>query len=155
MSEKIDVVRRLFDAVERRDLETVLDCYDREVEIVEAAALPYGGSYRGHDGARRHAAAFVSSWGPLQTPAEHQLDAEFCDGPDDTVVAVFRHRAFNPITDERFDEPEVAVYEVRDDKVVRSQMFHADSMSVAAFVRRGQTSLVGLVGITTAPRPAA
>jgi ketosteroid isomerase-like protein len=152
---KIDVVRRLFDAVERRDLETVLDCYDADVEIVEAASLPYGGTYRGHEGARRHAAGFVSIWGPLQTPAEHRLDAEFCDGPGDTVVALFRHRAFNPITDERFDEPELSVYEVRDGKVVRSQMFHADSLSVAGFARRCHTSLVGLVGTTAPPRPAA
>ena len=155
MCEQIDVVRRLFEAVERRDLEALIDLYDRDVEIVEADALPYGGTYRGHDGARRHAAAFVRNWGPLQTPAEHRLDAEFCDGTGDTVVARFRHRAFNPITEERFDEPELAVYEVRDGKVVRSQMFHADALAVAGFLRRCQASLVGLVRTTAPPRPAA
>jgi ketosteroid isomerase-like protein len=155
MSGKIDVVRRLFEAVERRDLEALLDLYDPDVEIVEAAALPYGGTYRGRDGARRHAAAFVSSWGPLQTPAEHRLDAEFCDCAGDVVVVRFRHRAFNPITDERFDEPEVSVYEVRGDKVVRSQMFHADALAVAGFLRRCQTSLVGLIGTAAPTRPAA
>jgi ketosteroid isomerase-like protein len=153
MSERIDVVRRLFRAVERRDLEAVLDLYDPDVEIVEAAALPYGGVYNGPDGARRHAAAFLSTWGPLQTPAEHRLDAEFCDGPGDTVVALFRHRAVNPVTGERFDEPEVSVYEVRGGRVVRSRMFHADSLAVAGFARRCQVSLVGRLG--TRPRPAA
>ena len=36
MSEPIDVVRRMFKAVEDRDLERLLSCYDEQVEINEA-----------------------------------------------------------------------------------------------------------------------
>jgi uncharacterized protein len=143
MSEKLEVVRRLFEAVERRDLQALLDCYDPEVQIVEPASLPYGGTYRGHDGARRHVAAFLTCWGPLQSPAEYPLGAQFCDGPGDTVVALFRHRARDPRTDERLDEPELSVYAVRGGKVVRSQMFHADVGAVTEFLRRSHASLAG------------
>jgi ketosteroid isomerase-like protein len=40
MSDEVEVVRCLFDAVERRDPEGVLACYAKDVEINEAAVLP-------------------------------------------------------------------------------------------------------------------
>lgn len=62
MSVELDVVRRLFAAVEERDLDRVLDCYDEDVEIHEAGVLPYGGVWRGYGGAAGHAAAFAQAW---------------------------------------------------------------------------------------------
>ena len=47
MSDAMDVVRRLFRAVERRDRDAVMACYAEDVEIHEAAVLPYGGTWRG------------------------------------------------------------------------------------------------------------
>lgn len=38
-----------------------------------------------------------------------------------------------------FDAPEVAIYDVRDGKIVRSQMFHADAAAVSEFLSRGRT----------------
>jgi uncharacterized protein len=49
-------------AVEERDLEGVLAAYDSEVEIHEADSLPYGGVYRGHEGAVQHAAGYLQAW---------------------------------------------------------------------------------------------
>jgi ketosteroid isomerase-like protein len=100
MSDAMDVVRRLFRAVERRDRDAVMACYAEDVEIHEAAVLPYGGTWRGPD----------------------------------TVCVLFRHRAVDPKRGTRFDAPEIGVYQVRDGKVVRSQMFHADSTAVARFL---------------------
>jgi ketosteroid isomerase-like protein len=84
--------------------------------------------------------AIRASWAPLQ--AEYPVGAEFCDGPGDTVIALFRHRATDAATGESLDEPEVSVYEVRDGKVVRSQMFHADSARVGEFLARPATRLL-------------
>jgi ketosteroid isomerase-like protein len=133
-----DVVRRLFEAVEARDLEGVLDCYDEAVEIHESPALPYGGVYRGRDGAVRHALAFVEAWGRYQTRAEVRMDPRFAAGDDGVVTVVFRHRAADPRRGERLDEPEVSVYEVRDGRIVRSQMFHADPSALARFLDGGR-----------------
>lgn len=134
MTSNVDVVRRLFGAVEDRDLDRMLGCYGPDVEITESTALPYGGVYRGHDGARRHAAAFVAAWGAWQTPAEFPLDARFAEGDDGIVAVVFRHRAVDKERGRRLDEPEVAVYEVRDGQVMRSQMFHADPGALTRFL---------------------
>ena len=135
MSEDVDVVRRLFAAVEDRDLNRVLSCYSADVEIVEADVLPYGGVWRGHDGATAHAMGFLRVWGALQGPEQARLDAQFCGDGAGTVCAVFRHRARDPVSNARFDAPEVGVYRIRDGRVARSQMFHADSAAVVGFLR--------------------
>jgi ketosteroid isomerase-like protein len=131
----VDAVRRLFTAVEDRDLNRVLDCYSDDVEITEAAVLPYGGVYRGRDGATAHAEGFMRAWGGLQGPAESRLVARFWGDGDGTVCAVFRHRACDGVTGARFDAPEVGIYQIRDGRVARSQMFHADSAAVVDFLR--------------------
>jgi uncharacterized protein len=135
MSDDVEVVRRLFAAVENRDLDRVLACYSDDVEITEADALPYGGVWRGRDGAVGHAMGFLRAWGDLQGPEEARLDGRFWGDGAGTVCAVFRHRALDAATGRRFDAPEVGIYRVRDDRVVRSQMFHADTVSVLAFLR--------------------
>jgi uncharacterized protein len=134
MSDEIDVVRRLFAAVEDRDFDGLLECYSDDIEINEADVLPYGGVWRGHEGVAGHAAGFMRAWGSLQGPDEVRLDAQFFSDGAGTVCAVFRHRAVDPRSDARFDAPEVGVYQVRGGRVVRSQMFHADSAAVVDFL---------------------
>jgi uncharacterized protein len=134
MTDDIDVVRRLFTAVEERDFDGLLACYSHDIEINEAAVLPWGGVWRGPEGVAAHAAAFMQTWGALQGPKESQLDAQFFGDGAGTVCAVFRHRARDAATGAQFDAPEVGVYQVREGRVARSQMFHADSAAVVAFL---------------------
>jgi uncharacterized protein len=134
MSDDVDVVRRLFAAVEDRDFDGLLACYSDDIEINEADALPYGGVWRGRDGVAGHAAGFMRAWGDLQGAEEARLDAQFFSDGTGTVCAVFRLRALDPVSGARFDAPEVGVYQVRGERVVRSQMFHADSAEVVRFL---------------------
>jgi ketosteroid isomerase-like protein len=136
MSDDIDVVRRLFDAVEARDLDRVLDCYSDDVEIAEAEVLPYGGVWRGREGAAGHAEAFMRAWGGLQGPEESRLDARLWGDGAGTVCAVFHHRARDRVSGNRFDAPEVGIYRIRDGRVAASQMFHADSAAVIRFLSK-------------------
>ena len=135
MADDVDVVRRLFAAVEDRDFDRLLACYSDDIEINEAAVLPWGGVWRGPEGVAAHAAEFMRAWGGLQGPDESHLDARFFSDGAGTVCAVFRHRGVDPVSGARFDAPEMGIYKVRGQRVVRSQMFHADSAAVAAFVR--------------------
>ena len=135
MPDDVEVVRRLFAAVEDRDIGRVLACYSDNVEITEADVLPYGGVWRGRDGAVAHAEGFMRAWGELQGPAETRLDAQFW-GDAGTVCAVFRHQAVDPLSGKRFDAPEVGIYRVSDGRVVQSQMFHADSAAVKRYLER-------------------
>ena len=140
MAEEIDVVRRLFEAVERRDRDGVLACYADNVQIHEADVLPYGGTYSGRDGALAHAVGFLAAWRAYQGPEELRLDATFWGNSSGTVCALFRHRAVDPASGTRLDAPEVGIYQVRDGRVLRSQMFHADSAALAQFLARAQAA---------------
>src|SRR5262249_48788025 len=91
---------------------------------------PYGGIWRGREGAVGHAVGFMRSWAALQGPGERVLGARFWGDGAGTVCVLFRHRAVDPVGGGRFDAPEVGIYQVRDERVVRSQMFHADSAAV-------------------------
>ena len=135
MSDEVVVVRRLFAAVEHRDLQGMLACYADDVEIHEAQVLPYGGIWRGREGAVAHAEGFLRAWGALQGPDEISLDPQFSGDGAGRVCVLFRHRAVNPLTGARFDAPEVSIYQVDDEHVMRSQMFHADSEAVVRFLR--------------------
>jgi uncharacterized protein len=147
MSDGVEVVRRLFAAVEDRDLEHILACYSDEVENHEADVLPYGGIWRGREGAVAHAVGFMRSCAALQGPEERVLGARFWGDGAGTVCVLFRHRAVDPLGGARFDAPEVGIYQVRDERVVHSQMFHADSAAVRGFLLdagRGKTQAVML-----------
>lgn len=129
----MEAVRRLFAAVEERDLAGVLAAYDPEVVIREAESLPYGGVYRGVEGAERHARGYAAAWGGLQTPAERKLDATFFDAGEHIVV-LWRQRGAAADGSREFDEPAVSVYRLRGGRVVESQMFHADTAAVRRFL---------------------
>lgn len=133
-TENVETVRRLFRAVEERDLEGLLDSYDPDIVIHEADSLPYGGDHRGLKGARRHAYGFWHTWRFLQSSGERELGATFLDGGD-CVVALFRHRAHSA-DGKRVDLPVVGVYEVRGGRVVEARMFHFDTAEISEFLKR-------------------
>ena len=78
-AENIETVRRLFQAVEERDLAGTLAVYDPEIVIREASFLPYGGIYHGREGAKQHGIGAAFAWDKFQPGDEKRLDAVFLD----------------------------------------------------------------------------
>jgi uncharacterized protein len=132
-----EVIRRLFDAVERRDPAGVLSLYDGSVVINEAPSLPYGGEYSGPDAALRHALGYRTTWDRRQTPAEMRLDPQII-AQGDHVVVLWRQRGHDPKTGETFDWPAVSVYRLAEGKIVESRMFHFDTARMLAFLQAGE-----------------
>lgn len=133
-TENVETVRRLFQAVEERDLAGILKAYDPGIVIHEADSLPYGGDHCGLQGAKRHAYGFWRTWRFLQSPEDIRLGATFLDGGD-RVVALFRHRA-RSADGKKIDLPMVGVYEVRGGRVVEARMFHFDTAELSQFLER-------------------
>lgn len=131
--ENVDAVRRLFKAVEERDLAGVLAAYDPEVVIREAESLPYGGVYHGLEGGQRHARGYAQTWAEFQSSAEQVTDAVILDAGDYTVV-LWRQRAMAS-DGRKLDLPAVSVYRMRGGKIVESQMFHADTTAILHFLK--------------------
>jgi uncharacterized protein len=135
------IVLGVFRAVEERDRDSLLALSHDDVEFVEAESLPYGGASRGKEQLREQIespseATWMGTWGPLQpTPAERRMDPRVVASNGGEVTVVYRQRALST-SGERLDAPVLGLYEVRDGKFARAQMFHFDTAAIVAFLRR-------------------
>ena len=145
MQSNIEVVLALFRAVEERDREALFGLYDDDVEFHDAASLPYGGTVRGKAAIRAQLEAapettWLGTWGPLQpTEAERRMDPRVIAAEGDQVAVLYTQRGLSP-GGERFEAPVVGLYEVRDGKFARAQMFHYDTAALLAFLERAAAS---------------
>ena len=70
----IDVLRSGYEAMQRGDVETLVELCDPEVEFVALVSAVEGASYRGHDGIRRFFNDLGQAWEEwLPVPAEFSL----------------------------------------------------------------------------------
>lgn len=143
MTSNVEVVLEAIRAVEERDRETLFGLYHDEVEFHDAPSLPYGGSSRGREALRLQLETapeetWLGTWGPLQ-PTEHErrMDARVVAADDDEVVVLYRQRAVAP-NGERLDAPVLGLYEVRDGRFARAEMFHFDTAAIVGFLERAR-----------------
>ena len=121
--ENVEIVRRVYDAVARRDADTVLSLYDPDVEL-DGSRLPESGltalpnPLRGHEGLRRLARAWNEAW----EYAEDHCD-ELIDVGGDHVVSVVTRRARGLASGAEVETSRGGVWTIRDGKVIRSVWF--------------------------------
>src|SRR6266508_5758785 len=122
-----DVLLELFAAIERRDVQRVVGLCDSEVEFIWPPPLPYAGVSHGLPG---QPPSWIDTWTSLQpTAAERSMDPRVVAATHDEVVVLWRQRGLSPGGD-RCDSPVLALYQVRDGKLVRAQMFYFDPVAV-------------------------
>jgi ketosteroid isomerase-like protein len=119
--ENVEIVRRLFEAVARRDSATVLALYDPDVEwdgsrhqwaeILEGPAI-----FHGHDGLRVWARNYYETWENLEDNIEELIDA------GDSVVSIVTTRARGRGSGIDVElKHNAGVWTLRDGRVVRVQ----------------------------------
>lgn len=141
MANPAEIVLGVFSAVEARDRARLFALYHDDVELHEAPSLPYGGTVRGKAALREQLATrphetWIGTWGPLQpTAAERRMDPRVVAIDGGEVAVRYTQRAVSP-AGERFASPVMGLYEVRDGKFARAQMFHFDTASILAFLER-------------------
>jgi ketosteroid isomerase-like protein len=141
MSQEAQVALDVIRAVEDRDVERLFDLYHDEVEFHDAPSLPYGGSRRGKDQLKEQLMSapeetWLGTWGPLQpTESERRMDPRVVAVNGHEVTVIYKQRALSP-TGERFESPVLALYEIRDGKFARAQMFHFDTAAILEFLKR-------------------
>jgi uncharacterized protein len=131
--QNLENVRRLFEAVEERDIGGVLAAYAPEIVIRDAESLPYGGVHSGLEGAKQHVEGAAQTWNHLQPPAERKMDAVFLDA-EDYVIVLWQLKGLAASSGKKLDSPVVSVYKMRDGKIVESQMFYADTVAIGQFL---------------------
>jgi ketosteroid isomerase-like protein len=123
-SESIAIVLEAFRAVEQRDDDRLRELCHPEVEFHWTPSLPFGGSSR----------TWSDVWRPLQpTAAERRMDPRVVASTEREVVVLWRQRGVSP-GGERFDGEVLGLYEVRDGKFARAQMFYFDAVAVQRFL---------------------
>lgn len=133
-----NIVLEVFDAVEQRDEAKFEELLDPEFEIHWPTSLPYGGSWNRKC---REGKTWSETWQPLQpTNAERAMDPHVVSATGNDVVVLWRQRGVN-ICGDRYDGEVLGMYQVRNKKLARAQMFYFDTSEVLAFLKKTEECL--------------
>lgn len=142
MTSHLEVVKRLFEAVRRRDEAALLESYHPQVLIHEAPSLPYGGEFHGHGGALEHVRAFYRTWEglkPREVIEETRQTTLVLEAAPNYVVVFGRQRGVAPRIGRSLDIPEAFFFRMSDDRVIESWMFNQDTVAVLEFLKHART----------------
>lgn len=131
----VRVVLEVFAAIEQRDAARFLALTHPEFTIDRPPSLPWNAGAPGRpDQAAHHARSWLEVWTPLQpTAAERQMHPQVIAAADDRVVVRWRQRGRSP-TGQSFDGQVLGLYEVRQQRLARAQMFYFDTDAVKRFL---------------------
>lgn len=119
-AENVEVVRRIWDAADRRDTQAVFSLYDPEVEL-DLSGFPIVATddrlYRGHEGLRR----LFGEWREIWQDADANL-VELIDAGD-RVVSVYTYRGRGRASGVFVEALFATVWTIRDEKAVRVEWF--------------------------------
>jgi ketosteroid isomerase-like protein len=128
------VVLEAFQAVEQRDLDALLHWYHPDVEFCWPPSLPYGGTYSGSE-VIEMGSTFAAVWDALQpTDAERRMDPRVIASDGSDVVVLYHQRAVDA-SGARLDTEVLGLYQVRDERLVRAQMFYFDEVGLSRFLQ--------------------
>lgn len=116
MERDIEKVEEIYAAYGRRDADAMLQLVAPDVAITQSTELPWGGSYRGHSGAREFLAA-LSKYLDSRVVIERLIDA------GSQVVAVGRTVGKARGTDLEFDVPLVHVWSFKEGLVTHFEPY--------------------------------
>jgi uncharacterized protein len=108
--QSVEIVRGVYKAFGRDDVQAVLGVMADEFEWYEAEGMPYGGLYRTLE------AVAQNVLGPLLEDVEFIASA-------DTVAAIVRYTGSGKATGKQLDLPVVHVWDVHDGKIARFRQF--------------------------------
>lgn len=126
-SENVEIVKRGFEAFNRDGVDGILPMFDPEFEATtppELASEP--DTYRGHDGVRRWFDSF------FEVMDEIRWDAHEFRAVSDRVVVPFTLRARGKTTGLEFGQEAVMVWELRDGKAIRLNLYPTLEEALAA-----------------------
>lgn len=115
-------IERFFEGISQRDVDGVLSLYVEDCEFTAPEPLPWGGTYRGHDGIKELFGRFMPYWKEIEEYAETIVAREH------EAMVVVRQRGVT-CTDTAYDGLLALHFEMRDGRAVRGRGF-ADTSTV-------------------------
>jgi|SRR5829696_7140961 len=115
--ENVEVVRRGYIDLNRRDIDTWLEAFHPDAEMYDLAGGPQAPARQGHDALRDWVATMDAIWEDGRHEPEEFIDA------GDSVVVVLRVRARRRDIGVPFDMPLFHVFEMRDGRIQRGTAY--------------------------------
>lgn len=127
MERSIELVRAVYESLERGDLEGAVASFadDCEIELMGPSSIPFAGTYRGPRGMRDFLTTFMSNADILEFGPD-----EF-HGADGFVTVIGHEHARSKTTGREWNTRLIDTYEVRDGKIHKFLCGY-DTASVAA-----------------------
>jgi len=129
--ENVEIVRRVYDAVDRGDTATVLALYDPEIEW-EFARSPFRNmfkhdTYRGRDGLRDFIRErYEDAWERIEDELEQLIDA------GEQVISIIRTRGRGRASGIEVEKTHGGVWTVQNGAITRVEwMSHTDALEAA------------------------
>lgn len=141
----VEVVLGTFRAVEERDVAALFALFHDEIEFSDAPSLPYGGTLRGKQTlwsqlTETPEKSWLGTWEPLQpTEAERRMDPRVVAAAGDEVSVLYIQRGLSP-AGEPYEGSVMGLYEVREERFARAQMFHFDAAALVAYLGRASAT---------------
>jgi ketosteroid isomerase-like protein len=123
-SENIEIVRQIYEAFARQDLEGLLTLVDPDCVVTQDPSLPWGGRHEGHDGIIAFALALIES-------TDSAVIVESLFETDGQVIECGRSKGTVRANGNAFDIAEVHIWTVKNGKVVAAH-FLIDTPSMLA-----------------------
>ncbi|MCK6586565.1 MAG: nuclear transport factor 2 family protein [Polyangiaceae bacterium] len=121
MSANADIVRSIYEAAIKGDINAIMPVIDPQITIYEAASLPYGGEYHGHEGFSRLVTAVFTSWAAFEVDLKELFDA------GSTIIAILQIRVTLKESGRVVEMPVAEFWRLRDGKVVDLRPFYWDT----------------------------
>ena len=107
----VEVVESIYEAFVGGDVPALLERFDPDIEIRQSAELPWGGTFRGHDGA-------LEFLGALTRHIQTKVDVERMIAAGDTVIEIGRTQGRAVDSGREFSIHEIHVWHLRDGRAV-------------------------------------
>lgn len=140
-NKNVEVMRKIFRGIEQRNQQRsnqqeASELFQPDVELHWPPSLPYGGISRG---LKPEGPTWSETWTPLQpTEKERRMDPRVVAASANEVVILWRQRGVSP-AGEPLDSEVLGLYQLRDGKLARGQMFYFDTAGVVDFLARAKT----------------
>jgi ketosteroid isomerase-like protein len=136
----VDVVLQVFRSVEERNPQLAAEVYHDDLEFHWPRPLPYAGSSYGLQASLARRPGWAETWDRFQSDAERGLGARVVASSEDEVVVLWHQRGRDQ-AGRRLDTPVLGLYQVRDGKLARAQMFYFYPLAAAEFLAASGSSM--------------
>jgi uncharacterized protein (TIGR02246 family) len=114
----VKLVRRVFDAINRRDVQAVLEAYHPDADMSTLTSeLVQGKAYRGHTGIREYFSSFADVWEELRLEPEEIRDL------GDRILVIGRWSSRGKESGAEVEAPAAWLFAVRDGRVLFSRAY--------------------------------